>query len=110
MKYLPFYLAFVIATPMAFMNVPDDSLKSETVDFHTERSTTVKTPKRVRIVSSKFLLSNATHIKIVRHPAALTPGTPAYRAWVLEVCRANGIHVTAQELLAGDYWNARLSK
>ena len=110
MKYLPFYLAFAVATPMAFMAVPDDSLKSETVDFHTERGVIVKTPQRVRIVSSKFLLSRATHIKIVRHPAALTPGTPAYDAWVIEVCKANGITVTESNLKQGRFWNRRLNK
>ena len=110
MRYLPFCLAFVIATPMAFMNVPDDSLKSETVDFHTERGLIVKTPQTVRIVSSKFLLSGATHMRIVRPPAALTPGTIAYDAWVIEVCRANGITVTESNLKQGRFWNARLNK
>ena len=110
MKYLPFCLAFVIATPMAFLDVPDDLLKSETQDFHAERGLIVKTPKRLRIVSSKFLLSEATHIRIARHPAALTPGTLAYDAWVIEVCRANGITVTESNLKQGRFWNARLNK
>lgn len=110
MRYLPFYLAFVIATPMAFMAVPDDSLKSETQGSRTERGLIVKTPQRVRIVSSKFLLSGATHIKIVRPPAALTPGTLAYDAWVIEVCKANGITVTESNLKQGRFWNARLGK